>query len=431
MQQPVIIVEDVWKRYQLGDIDAGNLKEDVQRWWTKRVLGKRAPTQEVVVDENDLSGKSRGQDFWALKEISFEVGKGEVFGIIGKNGAGKSTLLKLLSRISRPTSGIIRGEGNMASLLEVGTGFHEELTGRENIFLNGNILGMSNREIKRNFDDIVDFSGVARFIDTPVKRYSSGMYVRLAFAVAAHLNPDILVVDEVLSVGDAEFQEKCMAKMHDVATSRGCTIIYVSHNISSVQQLCNRAILLKQGHIVDEGTPRKVINSYYELLGKRRFYQSWGKQDDGPGNEVIRIKKVALFPELAIPGAEIDVRTPVRIEFAFRLLTPGVELSVGIHLFFRATDECVFDVPSPSRVLPDGIYEGSCTIPGHFLNDGAYYVSIIFVRNTLDPIYYLEKCLSFEVMDYRGTIQYQGKWMGHVRPSFPIQITPKASEIHA
>lgn len=429
MKENALIVDDVWKRYQLGSIDAGNLKEDMQRWWNRKVLGK--PAAEKTDLSNDLRAESASGAFWALRQISFEVKQGEVFGIVGKNGAGKSTLLKLLSRISRPTRGAIRGHGTMAGLLEVGTGFHEELTGRENIFLNGNIMGMSNQEIRQKFDDIVDFSGVSRFLDTPVKRYSSGMYVRLAFAVAAHLNPDILLIDEVLSVGDAEFQEKCLAKMHEAATSRGTTILYVSHNIASVQQLCQRAILLSQGAIAAEGSPREVIGRYYESLGKRRFFQTWKHAQDAPGNEHITIQEVSLHPELPDPGADIDVRTPIAIRFAFRLHTGGTDLSIGMHLFLRATDECVFDIPSTSQVLRAGDYQGEMTIPGHFLNDGEYYVSIIFVKDTLEEVFYLKQCLSFEVSDYRGPIRYQGKWMGQVRPAFPIQITSQTSRLYA
>jgi lipopolysaccharide transport system ATP-binding protein len=428
MKHAAIIVEDLWKRYQLGDIGAGNLKEAMQGWWDRRILGKALPAADGLTGDNDLSGTNPTQDFWALKNISFEVTKGEVFGIIGKNGAGKSTLLKLLSRISRPTRGVIRGTGTIASLLEVGTGFHEELTGRENIFLNGNILGMSNREIRGKFDAIVDFSGISKFIDTPVKRYSSGMYVRLAFAVAAHLNPDILVLDEVLSVGDTEFQEKCLTAIQELAGSGDCTVIYVSHNLSSVLQLCNRAMLLHQGQMATVGLPRQVVDTYFKSMGKLNFHRCWENPGEAPGNEIIRMKKVALTPELSGQQRVIDVRTPLHIHFEFRNLSPGIDLSVGIHLF-TGPGECVFDVPSASRILGEGDYAGSCTIPGHFLNDGAYYISIIFVKNTLEQVYYLEKCLAFEIADHRGTIQWKGKWMGAVRPQFPIQIVQKNSDV--
>lgn len=425
MEQTVLTVENLWKMYRLGDINAGSLKEEVHRWWSRVVRGNK---NEEDVAENELSRPGGVRDFWALKDVSFEVRQGEVLGIIGKNGAGKSTLLKILSRISRPTRGTISGQGRVASMLEVGTGFHEELTGRENIFLNGNILGMSNREIRTKLNDIIDFSGIRKFIDTPVKRYSSGMYVRLAFAVAAHLDPDILVLDEVLSVGDTEFQEKCLEKMQEIVSSRGCTILYVSHNIPSVLQLCHRAILLKQGQIACEGDPSRVVNAYYELMGKHRLDQAW-ESGAAPGNEVIRMRKIRLEPHFPDGQDRIDVRTPLHIHFEFLNLSEGIDLSIGIHLFTRS-GECICDISSASRVLSAGKYECSCEIPGNFLNDGEYYISVIFVRDTLEQVFYLEKCLAFEVADYRGNIRWQGKWMGYVRPRFPVTITPK-TQVHA
>ena len=250
MSDVVIHAEKISKMYRLGAIGSGTFAYDVSRAWNK-ILGREG-------DENS------GEDLWALKEVSFEVKQGEVLGIIGKNGAGKSTLLKILSQITQPTSGEIRIKGKIASLLEVGTGFHPELTGRENIFLNGAILGMRKQEIKNKFDEIVDFSGVEKFIDTPVKRYSSGMYVRLAFAVAAHLEPEILIVDEVLAVGDAEFQTKCLGKMKNVA-GMGRTVLFVSHNLAAVQSLCSRGILLGNGIIKKEGPTSEVIQYYFNM----------------------------------------------------------------------------------------------------------------------------------------------------------------------
>jgi lipopolysaccharide transport system ATP-binding protein len=424
MGNPIITVEGLWKKYRLGDTNAASLKEEVHEFWKKHLSGNSASAAGDPVTDNHLTSDENRGFFWALKDINFTVSPGEVLGVIGKNGAGKSTLLKLLSRISRPTRGRIRGYGKVASMLEVGTGFHEELTGRENVFLNGNIMGMSNAEIKRKLDQIIDFAGISRFMDTPVKRYSSGMYVRLAFAVAAHLDPDILILDEVLSVGDTEFQEKSLRKMQDIATNTGCTIIYVTHNIPSVLQLCQRAILLREGQIQREGPPREIVNLYYELMGKRHFHQQWPSLAVAPGNEIIRMRQVSLAPELPDPQAEIDVRTPLHIHFEFLNRTPGINLSIGIHLF-TAMDACIFDISSLSGVIPEGEFEGSCTIPGDFLNDGSYYVSIIFVRDTLEQVFYLEKCLTFDVADYRGDIQWQGKWMGAVRPHFPVTFRPK------
>lgn len=253
----IISVENLSKTYHLGQIGTGTFTNDLKVWWAK-VRGK--PNPMLKIGETD-HGNRDGEEVWALKDVSFQVEQGEVLGIIGRNGAGKSTLLKILSRVTAPTSGSIKIKGRVASLLEVGTGFHPELTGRENIYLNGSILGMSRREIDRKFDEIVDFAEVEKFIDTPVKRYSSGMYVRLAFAVAAHLEPEILVVDEVLAVGDAAFQKKCLGKMSDVA-HEGRTVLFVSHNMESIRSLCSRSILLHSGCLTENGVTDNVIRQY-------------------------------------------------------------------------------------------------------------------------------------------------------------------------
>ncbi|HWQ45659.1 MAG TPA: ABC transporter ATP-binding protein, partial [Longilinea sp.] len=260
MSNSVILVERLSKVYRLGQIGTGTLSYDLKVWWA-RVRGK--PNPMLRIGEKD-HGNQDGEIVWALKDINFEVHQGEVLGIIGKNGAGKSTLLKILARVTAPTSGQVKVKGRIASLLEVGTGFHPDLTGRENIFLNGAILGMRKDEIRRKFDEIVDFAGIRQFIDTPVKRYSSGMYVRLAFAVAAHLEPEILLVDEVLAVGDFEFQKKCLGKMSDVAKA-GRTVLFVSHNMSAVSSLCNLGILLLNGQILAKGDIDSIISSYLSL----------------------------------------------------------------------------------------------------------------------------------------------------------------------
>lgn len=256
----VIKVEGVSKQYRLGKVGTGSIAHDLNRWW-HRVRGKEDPYLKIG-EVNDRAVKGNSEYVWALKDISFEVKEGEILGIIGRNGAGKSTLLKILSRTTLPTHGTIKAKGRIASLLEVGTGFHPELTGRENIFLNGAILGMSKNEIAAKFDEIVDFSGVERYIDTPVKRYSSGMYVRLAFAVAAHLEPEILVIDEVLAVGDLEFQKKCLGKIEQVASNDRRTVLFVSHNMSAIRSLCNKAILIKNGKIEIEGATQMVAARY-------------------------------------------------------------------------------------------------------------------------------------------------------------------------
>src|SRR5580658_94539 len=258
MSKVVISAENVSKAYRLGQIGGGTLREDFARWWAKAL---HKPDPYLKIGEEHRARKM-GEQFWALDDVSFQVKQGDVLGVIGRNGAGKSTLLKILSQVTLPTSGQIKIKGRIASLLEVGTGFHPELTGRENIFLNGAILGMTKTEIRKKFDEIVAFSEIEDFIDTPVKRYSSGMYVRLAFAVAAHLEPEILIVDEVLAVGDAEFQKKCLGKMHDVATNEGRTILFVTHNMAAVRALCSRAVLFTKGRITLEGAPREIVAAH-------------------------------------------------------------------------------------------------------------------------------------------------------------------------
>lgn len=261
MSDIVIKFENISKQYRLGTIGTGTLSHDLNRWWAMNVRGKEDPNL-IIGQVNDRSKKASGDYVWALRNIEFEVRQGEVLGIIGKNGAGKSTLLKILSRVTSPTTGSIKARGRIASLLEIGTGFHPEMTGSENIFMNGSIMGMRKAEIKRKFDEIVAFAGVEKYIETPVKRYSSGMIVRLGFAIAAHLEPEILVVDEVLAVGDAEFQEKAIGKMHNISQKDGRTVLFVSHNMAAVESLCHNGIVLKNGQIVMSGSAPKAIDYY-------------------------------------------------------------------------------------------------------------------------------------------------------------------------
>jgi lipopolysaccharide transport system ATP-binding protein len=268
----VIKVEDLSKAYQLGDFGTGTISRDLERFWA-RVRGKEDPFLKIG-EVNDRTAKGDSDVVWSLKDINFEINQGDSVGIIGRNGAGKSTLLKILSRVTSPTSGTIKVKGRIASLLEVGTGFHPELTGRENIFLNGAILGMRKHEIKRKFEAIVDFAGVERYIDTPVKRYSSGMYVRLAFAVAAHLESEVLIVDEVLAVGDTEFQKKCLGKMGDISKGEGRTVLFVSHNMDAVLSLCNKGIYLNKGQIVLQSTAHDVVSTYLSENNQKSFFQN-------------------------------------------------------------------------------------------------------------------------------------------------------------
>jgi lipopolysaccharide transport system ATP-binding protein len=277
MSDIAIKVEDLGKLYRLGEVGTGTISHDLNRWVAK-LRGKEDPFSKIG-ELNDRTAKGDSDYVWALKDVNFEVKKGEVVGVIGRNGAGKSTLLKLLSKVTQPSTGCIKVNGRIASLLEVGTGFHPEMTGRENIFLNGAIMGMTKREIKAKFDEIVDFAGVERYIDTPVKRYSSGMYVRLAFAVAAHLEPEILIVDEVLAVGDAEFQKKCLGKMKDVSVNDGRTVLFVSHNLPSLKTICSTGVLLSNGKLESTGGIHDIINLYNGLhtlgipmLGNIRYF---------------------------------------------------------------------------------------------------------------------------------------------------------------
>lgn len=423
MAEAIIEVENLSKLYRLGTIGTGSFRQDLQRWWTMSVLKKEDPFFQFYKDGASAPNK---QFLWALQDINFQVKHGEALGIIGSNGSGKSTLLKIISRIVKPTAGEVRGNGKICSLLEVGTGFHKDLTGRENIYISGYILGMSKSEIRRKFDEIVEFSGVENFIDTPVKRYSSGMYVRLAFAVAAHLEPDILVVDEVLAVGDADFQKKCLGKMREASQSEGRTVLFVSHSMQAIKNLCDRALWLNQGRIKEIGDASSVVNKYLTNVQQVKFKQSWATPEEAPGNDWVRMKSVELIPQLENPGDPLDIRTPLTVKFEFWNLKDNVLLGAGMHLF-TMSGECIFDVPAPSVLFDKGVVEGECRIPGDFLNDGSYYLSMIIVRDTSVPLFTLEECLTFELEDYRENIDWYGKWWGAVRPKLPFQLRKKES----
>lgn len=415
-KEVVIKAENISKLYRLGQVGTGTLSHDLKRWWAL-TRGKEDPYLKIGM-ENDRTRKGGGDYAWALKDISFEIEQGDTLGIIGKNGAGKSTLLKLLSRVTAPTEGQIKIKGRIASLLEVGTGFHPELTGKENIYMNGAILGMTRREITAKFDEIVDFAGVELYINTPVKRYSSGMYVRLAFAVAAHLEPEILIVDEVLAVGDADFQKKCLGKMGDVA-SHGRTIIFVSHNMQAVQSLCKTAIYLKHGKIADMGRTDKVINNYLAREVKDRLSVVW-EEAEAPGNELVRMASAEVLPELN--GADsILVTTPVSIRIRF-YLAQAMELNVSLFLY-TAGGNCIFNVATPARRLEPGLHESVLKIPGNLLNDDLYTINLFFVRDTTTIIFTTDDVLTFEVNDIPREGNWYGKWPGAVRPDVEFSLT--------
>jgi lipopolysaccharide transport system ATP-binding protein len=409
----VIKVENVSKVYNLGTISSGTLAEDVNRM-VARAFGKEDPLRKVTHLE------ANSNIHIALRDVSFDVKDGEVLGIIGKNGAGKSTLLKILSRITAPTSGAIKMKGRVASLLEVGTGFHPELSGRENIFLNGAILGMTRSEVARKFDEIVDFSGVEKFIDTPVKRYSSGMYVRLAFAVAAHLEPEILIVDEVLAVGDADFQKKCLGKMKDVSANQGRTVLFVSHNMTAVKNLCNRGIFLRQGQILQSGTADEVVAYYQSHEFNDSFVQSW-EYETAPGNDKIKAKSVKAIPYLK-PGQDaITPDTAIDIEYEFwnEIDDTPINLSLFVN---NISGEPIFNIHSPLVKLNKGLHKGVCKIPPNLLNDELYTISIMTVQNLETMLFNMEHIVSFEVVENREATGWHGKWPGYVRPQLDFTL---------
>src|ERR1035441_4874623 len=363
MSDVVIQVDSLWKKYRLGVLGTGTLRHDFNRW-LHRTLGKPDPYAKVGEGQKSEERRSKSEspsplsalhspadgaspsplsplpspssslrddEMWALRDVSFEVKQGEILGIIGRNGAGKSTLLKILSRVTAPTSGAVRVKGRDTTLLQVGTGFHPELTGKENIFLNGAILGMTKAEVRSKLDEIVAFAEVDKYIDTPVKRYSSGMYVRLAFAVAAHLDPEILIVDEVLAVGDASFQKKCLGKMGEVAQG-GRTVLFVSHNMVAVQSLCRRALLLSEGRLVDEGSAASVVSGYLRLAHGREEAPEWDSPESAPGTDALRVKRVQVLPQTADADGLLTMQTPVRVEMDFWVLKSDVQLHLTYHL---------------------------------------------------------------------------------------------------
>ncbi|OZI05252.1 ABC transporter ATP-binding protein [Siphonobacter sp. BAB-5385] len=413
-----IQVENIGKRYFIDH---------------QKKYGGPAGLKETVVNSlQSLFGSkpqetSVKEEFWALKNVSFDVAQGDRIGIVGHNGAGKSTLLKVLSRITEPTEGRVTVRGRIASLLEVGTGFHQELTGRENIFLNGAILGMKQSEIKQHFDEIVAFAGIEKFLDTPVKRYSSGMFVRLGFAIAAHLEPEILIIDEVLAVGDAEFQRKCLGKMKDVSDS-GRTILFVSHNLTAVQSLCNKAVFMNRGQMVAVGETGQIITDYMSKINQTSLVREWTTPESAPGNDQVRIKKIELMPTLAGTQTRIDVRTPIRVRFEFWNFVKNAKLNLSMH-FNSMTGETIFNLASPQLDANPGLITGEVELPGNFLNDGTYTITMMIVKDAATVLYHLQESILFEIDDYRGEVAWYGKWPGSVRPYFPFTIE-QAEEVN-
>lgn len=387
MSDTAIKFENVSKLYRLGTVGTGWLSHDIKRWWITSVLGKEDPYLRIG-ETNDRSSKGNSDYVYALKDIDFEVKQGDVLGIIGKNGAGKSTLLKLLSRVTAPTTGKIYTKGRIASLLEVGTGFHPELTGRENIYMNGTILGMKKWEIDKQIDEIIDFSGCERYLDTPVKRYSSGMTVRLGFAIAAHLNPEILVVDEVLAVGDAEFQKKAIGKMQDVSKGEGRTVLFVSHNMASIKALCHTGMLLENGCVKCMGGIKDVVNEYIGDVCCSDSFLCDNKKV-APGNDIIRIKSSEIFP---LDGSKhITIETGVCFKLAFWCEKSDAMYDVNLRI--TTLDDVV--ICQLGKLLGEvgckdsrkGLYVIDFIIPAYVLNAGKYKVSYFWGENQKYVIY--------------------------------------------
>jgi lipopolysaccharide transport system ATP-binding protein len=421
MSDLAIRCEGLAKEYRIGEREHYKALRDVI---TDAVATPWRRFRSALRQSSNGKGNSEETKFWALKDVSFEVKRGEVVGVIGRNGAGKSTLLKILSRITEPTHGRADIWGRVASLLEVGTGFHPALTGRENIFLNGAILGMKKAETARKFDEIVAFAEVERFIDTPVKRYSSGMYLRLAFAVAAYLEPEILLVDEVLAVGDASFQKKCLNKMQNVS-QRGRTVLFVSHNMASITRLCGRTILLDGGRVTCDGPSHAVVSMYLQAGLGTSAQRQWDNLEQAPGNDVVRLRAVRVRTESGEMKDTFDIRHPIGIEVEFDVLQPGRVLVPNLHFvneegvyLFGASDH---DAQWQRRPRPVGRFASTAWIPGNFLSEGTLVVGAAI--STMDPVtvhFFERDAVAIHITDSldgdsaRG--DYAGPFPGVVRP---------------
>jgi len=416
MGNTVIKVENISKQYRLGEVSTGTIMHDINRWWHK-IRGKENPYL-IVGDTNDRTVKGDSDYVWALRDINFEVKQGEVLGIIGRNGAGKSTLLKILSKVTQPTTGSIKVKGRIASLLEVGTGFHPELSGRDNIFLNGAILGMTKREIKAKFDEIVDFAGVERYIDTPVKRYSSGMYVRLAFAVAAHLEPEILIIDEVLAVGDAEFQKKCLGKMKDVSVNGGRTVLFVSHNMGAISALCDKALLMQFGEVHSYGNTEKILKYYFNLgLNKQELQSIENYRAYKIPNTPIQFTSISVLDIEGFP--KISMLRPLSIKIG---LTCNQKVDNGVIqlLFFNSQGVSTDFAYSPDdnfyiNIPEAGNYELLFCPKIQHLTPDIYTIGLGLTQSGTNEIWdAIHHYPIFEVENQGQVINYQERpWAAH------------------
>lgn len=417
MRNIALEIENVSKQYRLGQVGTGTLSHDLNRMW-HRMRGKEDPYLKIG-EANDRTNKGNTEYVWALQDVNFQVEQGSSLGLVGRNGAGKSTLLKLLSKVTKPTTGSIKYKGRIASLLEVGTGFHPEMTGRENIYLNGAILGMTRKEIKRKFDEIVDFAGVERYIDTPVKRYSSGMYVRLAFAVAAHLESEILIVDEVLAVGDAEFQKKCLGKMGDVSKGEGRTVLFVSHNMAAVKELCTHGLLLKNGQVDFQGSALETVIEYQRNVNTTMAYHA-DNLETALGNEHIKIVDFSVSP---IKGEMIAISSGIKVHLRFFNNKPNINLDATFEL--RTSEEIVVfhmgALISTQNNARKDYYDVVFEIPANTLNAGNYYFRVIFGENQRYGLYANSNIIGFEV-ENENMGSSSAILPGIIRPNFDFKI---------
>ncbi len=435
MDRSIIEVRDIAKRYRLGQTHTGLASHTFYKYKTMRdlIAGLFRPRLSRGNKKNET-----GQDncIWALKDINFNVKPQEMVGIVGKNGAGKTTLLKILSQITDPSLGEVRLKGRVASLLEVGTGFHPELTGRENIFLNGSILGMGRREIKKKFDQIVEFAGVRKFIDTPVKRYSTGMYVRLAFAVAAHLDVEILLVDEVLAVGDFEFQKKCLSKMESVA-QEGKTILFVSHNMSAIKKFCKRTILLEKGHIVADGPTNEVVNRYLSSGIQKHGEITWGGDLRAPGNNVVRLQAVRVKNALGKISYDHNIQEALTLEVEFEVKEDEHNLQESFYLYSEGGQLVFYTANNHNPQWKEsrrgkGVYRSTCTIPADFLNEGVFIIDVGISTHPSICHALAKNIISFHIYDpgsggVRGN--FVREWPGGlVRPSLKWETAYSSSQ---
>lgn len=420
MSEPIIKVENISKLYRLGQVGTGTLSDDLKRWW-HLLRGKEDPFL-VLGQENKRASNDGVEDFvWSLKDINFEVKEGEVLGIVGKNGAGKSTLLKILSKITAPTTGEISIKGRVASLLEVGTGFHPELTGRENIFLNGTILGMTKQEVSSKLDEIVEFSGVAKYLDTPVKRYSSGMLVRLGFAVAAHLEPEILIVDEVLAVGDADFQKKCIGKMKDVS-GEGRTVLFVSHNMAAVRSLCSKAIFLENGLVREYGEVNSIVDSYLSLGSDLMNHKIFKDPQEGVHAQVLEfgIRQVGMqYSDSILIEKEMELNMRIKV------MDYNKKIDLAYH-FKDDTGNIVFTINTLRKenfISKNGEMTINTIIPANLLNSGAFYVDALVLSDKRDVEVRLTDILSFQTTEEPLPMGFwMGKQPGALKPNLEWKV---------